>query len=174
MAVSARQEVGIKEAAETLLNFSIDREDLNLLLGKLPESAGVDRVTIEYEIQMLKILSVGWSLSFFMEGSPLKTALTESFWTGVHDFCRKLSLASCASLNRNFDYFDILKKRLDTYLNALTGLGEAKDPAAVMGPAFSAVCGDRDNAVAVLCGCKMFHLAVGGVRRYLESVTLVP
>jgi hypothetical protein len=173
MAVSAPKTVGIADAAETLLNFSIDRNDLEILLGSLPENAGIDRVRIEYEMQILKILSVGWSLSFFLEDSAVKRALTESFWTAVQEFSRNLSLASSASLNRAFDYFAILKERLDTYLKALNGQLEASDPATVMGPAFSAVCGEKDNAVAILCGSKMFHLAVSGVRHYLESVTLV-
>jgi hypothetical protein len=174
MAVCVANTVGIADAAETLLDFSIDRHDLDILLGSLPESAGIDRVRVEYEMQILKILSVGWSLSFFMEDSAVKRTLTETFWTAVQEFSRKLSLASSASLNREFDYFAILKERLDTYLEALKGRTETRDLATVMGPAFSAVCGEKDNAVAILCGSKMFHLAVSGVRHYLESVTLVP
>jgi len=173
MAISIRKEVGVKDAADILLNFSIDRNDLEILLNGLPPSADIDRVVIEYEIQILKILSVGWSLSFFLEGASTKSALTESFWAAVQEFSRNLSIASSVSLNRDFDYFAILKERLDTYLKALNGHPETRDPAVLIGPAFAAVCGDGADAIAILCGSKMFHVAVSGVRHYLESVTLI-
>jgi hypothetical protein len=174
MSVSVLKEVSIQDATETLINFAVDREDLSFILDSLPPNSGVDRVTVEYEIQILKILMVGWSLSFFLEDSTAKASLISAFWAAVRDFSQQLSVASSATLNKDFDYFLVLKNRLDTYLNAVNRNQDIKDPLAVIGPAFSVVCGQKENAVVIHAGNKMFHLAVNGVKHYLESIELVP
>ena len=54
----------IEQAAEDLFNYAIDREDVKLLMANLAEQADVKRTTVEYELPILKIISVGWSLSY--------------------------------------------------------------------------------------------------------------
>jgi hypothetical protein len=174
MPVSVLKEVSIQDATETLIDFAVDRDDLTLILDSLPPKLGIDRETVEYEIQILKILMVGWSLSFFLEDSTSKVSLINAFWAAVRDFSHQLSVASSAALNKDFDYFLVLKNRLDTYLSVVNRNQDIKDPLAVIGPAFSMVCGQKDNAVVIHAGNKMFHLAVNGVKHYLESVELMP
>lgn len=172
MADPSKQTVHIQAASETLLEFSVDRNDLQIILDSLPESETIDRVKVEYEIQILKILSVGWCLSFFIEDSPLKQAITESFWLAAREFSGTISRASSISLSQDFDYFSEIKDRLEIYIRTLDNQPDVKDPASVIGPKFAEVCGDADNVFIILSGSKMFNLAVLGVRHYLDSIVL--
>jgi hypothetical protein len=159
----------IETSAENLLNFAIDRQDLKIILDSLPQNATIDRGRIEYEIQILKILTVGWALSFFLKSKTVKTKLMESYWMKVRAFSQSLSGALTASLNRDFDYFAILKERLDIYVGALDRHGEKQDPAVVIGPMFAHICQDEDNPFVVLAGSKMFNHALSSTKEYLET-----
>jgi hypothetical protein len=70
------------------------------------------------------------------------------------------------------DYFQILKDRLDMYLNALSSHPDASQPVAVIGPEFARTCGNADDAFTVLCGAKMFTATIGSVKEYLEATRL--
>ena len=73
---------GIEKAGNDLFSFASDREDVKTLMALLPEQAEVKRETVEYELQILKIISAGWSITYFMEHSPLKEPLAESWGLG--------------------------------------------------------------------------------------------
>ena len=60
----------IEKAGADLLDFALDREDVNWLMDRLPQEADIKRVTVEYELQILKIIGVGWSLSYYLGNSP--------------------------------------------------------------------------------------------------------
>ena len=52
----------IEKVRDDLFNFAIDRGDIKWLMERLPNEANVKRNTVEYELQILKIISVGWSI----------------------------------------------------------------------------------------------------------------
>ena len=56
----------VQQLAQDLTTFAIDRTDLKGLLTAIPESSNLNLTTIEYELQILKILSVGWGASLFL------------------------------------------------------------------------------------------------------------
>jgi hypothetical protein len=58
------------------------------------------------------------------------------------------------------------------YVAALTEKPESTEPAAVIGPEFSKVCGKADDVFAILTGSKMFIHTASSVKEYLESVKL--
>ena len=62
-----------------MFNFAIDREDVKWLLAQLPEQTEVKLSTVEYELQILKIISVGWGTAYLLENSPNKTPLLELY-----------------------------------------------------------------------------------------------
>jgi hypothetical protein len=97
-------------------------------LQNLPEDIKINRVSMEYEIQLLKILAVGWSIPFFLDKSSLKKELSESFWNAVQSFSQSISTLSSSSTGKGIDYFNTLKERLDTYLNALNSITDGPDP----------------------------------------------
>jgi hypothetical protein len=41
-----------------------------------------------------------------------------------------------------------------------------------MGPAFAEISNNKDDAIAVLTGTKMFTLTLGAVKEYISSVTI--
>jgi hypothetical protein len=70
----------------------------------------------------------------------------------------------------DIDYFNILKTRLEHYVDALEAAGEIPQPAMAIAPAFAEICGNRDDACAVLAGSKMFVHAIQAVREHLDAV----
>jgi hypothetical protein len=163
----------IDQAAEDLFNYAIEREDVKWLLGYLAPGAQVNPASLEYELQLLKIVSVGWSIAYHLQGTPeRKTALGEIFWSAVQDFSRQLSTTTGFMIGQEIDYFQILKQRLDHYVKAMQGSPEAPEPAAVIGTAFAGLCGRGDDIHATMAGTKMFANAVVYTRRYFEALKL--
>ncbi len=80
---SEEKKTGIEKAGEDLFDFAVDREDVKALVANLPEEADIHGVTVEYELQLLKIISVGWSISYYLEKGPQKTQLAELYWQAV-------------------------------------------------------------------------------------------
>ncbi len=161
----------VARAGEQLFQFAIDRGDMNAILDALPLEVPDKRVALEYEIQLLRIISVGWAIAFFLADSGLKTPLAHHFWDKIRDFSTTLSASASLTMGSDIDYFDILKKRLDLYVGALDAAGQIPEPAMAIGPAFAGVCGDPDDACAILAGSKMFSLTINTVREYLDGTT---
>jgi hypothetical protein len=166
----------VEETARNLAGFAVDRTDLKQIMASLPRESGLNLTAIEYELGILKILAVGWGISFFMPaGDKNKPLLADSFWQMIQEFSHNISTLTETATGQPVNYFDILKERLDTYVARMQGGQEgAVDPAAVMGPAFAGACGSPDNAIAVLSGSKMFSLTLGAVKEYLAAVTIQP
>jgi len=169
---SSLKKVSIEKASEDLFDFAIDRSDIKLILQNLPEDIKINRVSLEYEIQLLKILAVGWSISFFLDENSLKKKLSESFWNAVQSFSQNISALSSSSAGKEIDYFNTLKERLNTYLNTLNFIPDNPDPLASIGPKFAEICGSKDNAHIMLSGSKVFNFSVGGVKNYLEFIQI--
>jgi hypothetical protein len=161
------------QAGEDLFNYAIEREDVKLLMEQLSRSAKVKPTTLEYELQILKIISVGWGISYFLAGTPRrKAALGDIFWIAINDFSKDLSQTTGLMTGADIDYFEILKKRLDQYVQAMESNPQASDPEVVIGPVFAGYCGDGDDIFAAMAGTKIFTNTVARVRQYLEAVKL--
>lgn len=163
----------VDRAGEDLFNFAIDREDTLWLVERLPHEGGLPRGTVEYELQLLKIIAVGWGIQFHLEGRPHKEALAERYWRAVQGFSGELSSRAGMVTGREIDYFATLKDRLAMYVEALAGAPRGTEPARVIGPRFAAACGDAADLPAFLAGSKMFLSAVGSVREYLAALKLI-
>jgi hypothetical protein len=162
----------LEKAGEDLLDFAVDREDIKWLMDRLPEEADIKRVTVEYELQILKIIGVGWSLSYYLGNSPQKTTLLELYWNSINEFSRGLSTTTEYMIGQNIDYFQILKDRLDMYVAALAKNPESPKPALVIGPEFARICGNVDDIFTFMTGSKMFIATVNKVKAYLEAIKL--
>ena len=159
----------VARAGEQLFQFAIDRGDLQTILDALPLEDPAKRVALEYESQLLRIISVGWAIAFFLADSSLKTALGQYYWNHISDFSSTLSTSASLTTGSEIDYFAILKKRLDLYIGALDAAGQIPEPAVAIGPAFAGVCGHADDACTILAGSKMFSLTINAVREFLGS-----
>jgi hypothetical protein len=162
----------IDHAGEQLSRFAIDRGDMKAILDPLPVEVPATRVALEYEIQLLRIIAVGWAIAFFLSDSDLKTPLGQQYWEHIHAFSATLSTSASLTVGSDIDYFDILKQRLDYYVDALDAAGRIPQPAMAIGPAFAGICGARDDARAMLAGSKMFSHTINAVREYLDESVL--
>jgi len=162
-----------EQAGEDLFNFAVDRQDVKTLIAHLPHEVQCKPATIEYELQILKIVSVGWSVSFYLENNRYKDELAEVFWKAVHGFAGSLSETTGLMTGHDIDYFQILKDRLDIYVAALSEKPEATEPAAVIGVEFARACGNADDVFTIMTGSRMFIAAVGSVKEYLETINLL-
>jgi hypothetical protein len=164
----------IDKLAQNLTTFAVDRTDLKTFLASVPEDNNLNLTTIEYELQILKILSVGWAISFYMptENKNKKT-LSEIFWERIREISKNISELTQTTTGQNIDYFEILKERLNTYLEIMQkNPDELQNPANIMGPAFASICKCEDDAITVLTGTKMFTLTLGSVKEYLEAIII--
>jgi len=172
MTQAENEKTGLELAGENLFNFAVDRDDVKTLVEHLSGEAACKPAAVEYELQLLKIISTGWSISFFMGNNPYRDQLAEIFWKLIHAFSEDLSDTTGLMTGHDIDYFQILKNRLDMYVAALTAKPEMNEPAAIIGPEFARVCGDADDVFTVMAGARMFIITVAQVKDYLESIEL--
>ncbi|MFW6081300.1 MAG: hypothetical protein ACOC7W_05250 [Desulfosalsimonas sp.] len=163
----------VEKAGGDLFNFAVDREDIKELMAQLPDSADIEATTVEYELPLLKIITVGWSAAYLLENSPHKKPLMEVYWNTVRQFSQNLSETAGLMTGHDIDYFGLVKKRLDTYLAAMASNPDASDPAAVIGPEFAEVCGNKDDVFTVLIGSRMFVGTLNCVREYLRAFSII-
>jgi hypothetical protein len=166
------KKTGVEKAGEDLFNFAINREDIKTLMTHLSEKADIKRGKVEYELQILKIISIGWSISYYLENGAQKNQLLESYWQAVYEFSQSISTTTGLMIGNDIDYFQILKERLDMYVAAITQNPNAPEPAVVIGPEFAGTCGNMDDVFTVMTGSRMFITTIGSVKEYLDTIKL--
>ncbi|MCD6186473.1 MAG: hypothetical protein J7K84_11985 [Deltaproteobacteria bacterium] len=173
MISTVKQQVSMDDAKDRLINFAINRDDLKDFLQILPDEKEINPVKIEYEAQILKIISVGWGISLFLPESSQKNELTESFWNAVNEFSVSISMAASSIAGKEIDYFSILKDRLDQYV-AVSGRSKGADiePISIIPPEFARICGNKDNIHVIMIGNRIFSSVIGGVKEYILSVEI--
>jgi hypothetical protein len=172
MADSTGKNSGIREAAKDLFDYAVDREDVKWLMAHLSEEALINRHTVDHELQILKIVSVGWGISYYLENSSQKSKLSALYWNSVNEFSKEISTATEYMTGHDIDYFEVLKKRLDMYVTAMTKGAETIEPASVVGPEFARTCGNADDIFTFMTGSKMFINTITRVKQYLEAIKL--
>lgn len=165
---SEKQKSGLEKAGKDLFDFAVDREDVKTLMAYLPEEADIKRSTVEYELQILKIISVGWGISYYLENPFQKNQLSKAYWSAIHEFSSEISTTTELVIGQDIDYFQTLKDRLDMYVRALNRKPDAPEPAVVIGPEFARACGNKADVYTVMTGSRMFIATIGSVKEYLE------
>jgi len=169
MTYSSKKE-GIEKLSDDIFNFAIAREDLKKEIENIPEDSSANIVAVEYEIQLLKILSAGWSISFFMGQHPDKNHVAEAFWNSIQEFSRNLSLMTSATTGKEIDYFNIIRNRVNIYVNALSHFSNVHDPSAVIGPTFAKLCGSEEDIHTINAGKNTFNHCLRNVKFLVETV----
>jgi hypothetical protein len=162
----------IEQAGRDLFDYAIDRQEVKYLAAHHPKASAVTAGKLEYELQILKIITVGWSIAFCLHDRNGKAALLELFWQAIQQFSLSLSESTGLLVGQTVDYFEILKARLDTYVAALAAHPQAHEPAQVLGSEFATACGRSDDIFAFMAGSKMFLSANKRVTEYLSQVDL--
>lgn len=170
MKTSKTKQTDIEKIGEDLFNFAIDRDDVNWLMAHLAKEADIKRSSVEYELHMLKIIGVGWSISYYLDNEPLKNRLLERYWNAVYEFSKDLSSTTELFIGQDINYFQTLKDRLDMYVNALAKNPDVSEPAQVIGSAFARTCGNMDDIFTFMTGSKMFISTITRVKEYFEMV----
>ena len=170
---TAKQEKSpIEPAAEILFNFAVDRTDIKELMTGLHQDAKINRNTVEYELPILKIITVGWSISYFIGHAPYKNELLEIFWKAIQEFSQNISSTTEMMTGQGIDYFQVLKDRLNMYVDAINHKPDAPEPAVIIGPEFARACGNVNDVFTVMTGSRLFIATAGSVKEYLEKVKL--
>ena len=162
----------MEKPAEVLFNFATDREDVKWLLDQFPPDADMNLGKVEYELQILKFISVGWLVSYHLEQDPEKNPVLAAYWGAVHELARSLSASVGMMTAQPIDYFQVIRDRLDQYLEAMDQRPEATEPASVIGPEFARICGRENDIHTIACGTRMFVTASIRVREYLDSLEM--
>jgi len=168
-----KEKSGIAKAGEDLFNFAADREDLKTLMSSLPVEAEIKRETVEYELQILRFISTGWGITYFLENSPHKDQLAELYWKAVYNYSQRISETTVLMMGQEVDYFQILRDRLEMYIAAMQRKPDAREPAVIMGPEFARTCGNAAEVFTIMTGSRMFKSTIGSVKEYLERMQLV-
>ncbi len=164
-----QQEFVVDRTGDQLFQFTIDRGDMHAILDALPPNTAEKRSQLEYEIQLLRIVAVGWSITYYLADHGIKTELGRYYWEAIRSLSATLSTSASTAAGAQVDYFDIIKQRMDRYVSALDAAGKITDPTLAIGPAFADMCGDRGDACAMLAGSKMFAHTIRCVREYLDA-----
>lgn len=170
---SEEEKSGIAKAGEDLFDFAADREDVKILMSNLPEEADIKRETVEYELQILKFISTGWSITYLLENSSHKDNLAELYWKAVYNYSLSISETTALMIGQEIDYFQILRDRLEMYIAAMQKKPDAPEPAVVMGPEFARTCGNAADVFTVMAGSRMFKATIGSVKEYLEKIQMM-
>ena len=170
MATAEKQDVTLQTMCENLASFAVDREDIKQLLATLPEDEKIKPTTVEYELQLLKIISAGWAINVYMNGKQEKDLLAETFWLIIRSFSKDLSGTLHLVTGAEVDYFETLKERFNTYLAVMSGA--SGEPSQVVGPEFARLCGSPDDPFVTLNGARIFHLTATAVEEYIGSVAI--
>jgi hypothetical protein len=172
MATSKKE--AITETYETtcknLAEYAVNRDDIKDLVLTLPKDQNINTVTVEYELQILKIVSVGWSLNVNMENHPKKLAVSEMFWNHIREFSKEISNVTGLMIGHEIDYFEILKERFNVYVKSLDMCVKDSDPASAIGPAFAEICKANDNTFTIITGSRIFNYSVRATKEYLDSL----
>ena len=110
MGQSTMEPITMDQLAENLATFAINRDDLKAFLHAMPPDDTVNRTCVEYELQILKILTVGWAISFYMKNERLKKEVNQRFWNDIREIARNISQLTETTTGQCVDYFSILKK----------------------------------------------------------------
>lgn len=162
------------QAAEDLLAYAIDRQDIKWCLARLPSHQAARLARIDSELQLLKIIAVGWSLTHLLAGSAFKTPLQEAYWTAVRDFAGRFAETTALLIGQRIDYFQTLKDRLELYLAAMTGAdpGTAADPGRIVGAALARLCDCRADLPVIMAAARIFNSCRARVGEYLAATGL--
>lgn len=164
--------LSIEEAGRRLARLALDRDDLNRFSTAMPDSEESLRVTVTYEMPLLRIVTVGWAIAYYLADWPEKDAVHQAYWSAVEAFSQELSEVSAMMVGESIGYFDVVRNRADTYITAMAGAGQGDDPTSVIGPEFARACNAMDDVHVIMAGNRVFQSALLGTRAFLDAVTL--
>ena len=162
----------LNAAAQALFDFAIDRDDIKWCLGQLPQEESLPYHRIDYELQLLKIVTTGWSIAVHLADDPHKEPLTQAFWTRIMMFSKELSQTTELMTGCDVNYFELLRERLDDYVAVIAKQQKGDEPARFIGARFAQLCDRPDDLALALAGSRIFHTIVMRVEKFIKDQDL--
>lgn len=156
----------IATLSEALVSYATHSTDILPLVEGLPDISRIQKPTMEYELRLLKILSVGWGLAFLLSDHPAKTSLSEEFWQRIALLSKEIDTL-CRESGTDIDYFATLRHRLDLYVSALSKAKQQEDPGSEVGLCYAELCGDVNDSYAFVVGKRIFTGVLSSLHQYL-------
>ena len=172
MTDESENRISVAEAANRLLNISVNQNETRADIAALPPAEACSLIAVEYELQLLRIVATGWTISYTVEEERLRKILSEAFWEGIRTYCSAVSAMTGPVLGKDCDYFSMIRQRVDQYVQAMSHFADAGDPSRVIGPTFAAVCGCGQSAVVISLGRRVFTRCLARVQRFLHEVDI--
>lgn len=157
---------------EKLLHYALGSDELFPLIEALPETSSITQNKLEYELRLLKILSVGWGLSYYLDEGENKEATITTFWQEIYLFSKEIDQTS-RTAGIEIVYFSILEERFNAY-RARLETGPAKDVIRLMGLACASFCGDENDSYVYVVGKKVFRDALSNLQEFLSELYRIP
>ena len=173
MATQEKEKTTLDTICKNLAEYAVDRDEIKHLVETLPKNQNINTVTVEYELQLLKIITIGWSIAIYMQAFEKKQLFEQKFWEMIREFSKDISNVTSLMIGHDINYFDLIKERFDTYIKSLETAQNEEDPASAIGPAFAKVCNDSENAFVVISGSRLFNYSVRATKEYLEAEELL-
>ncbi|MCF8051646.1 MAG: hypothetical protein K9L59_10450 [Desulfobacterales bacterium] len=172
MAGGSESRINVAEAANRLLNISVNQNETRADIAALPPEEACSLIAVEYELQLLRIVATGWTISYTVEEERLRKTLSEAFWEGIRIYCSAVSAMTGPVLGKDCDYFSMIRQRVDQYVQAMSHFADAGDPARVIGPTFAALCGCGQSAAVISLGRRVFTRCLARAQRFLHEVDI--
>lgn len=157
------------EAVNRLLNIAVNQNETRADITGLSTDAAGSLIAVEYELQLLRIVVTGWAISYTVEEERLRKTLSEAFWEGIRTYAGAVSAMTGPVLGKDCDYFSMIRRRMDRYVQVVAHFPDATDPGLVIGPAFAQLCGCGRNVEAASLGRRVFNRCLARVQRQLSS-----
>lgn len=172
MAGGSESRINVAEAANRLLNISVNQNETRADIAGLPADAAGSLIAVEYELQLLRIVATGWTISYTVEEERLRKLLSEAFWEGIRTYCSAVSAMTGPVLGKDCDYFSMIRQRVDHYVQVMSHFPDAGDPAQVIGPTFASLCGCDQSAAVISLGRRVFTRCLARVQGFLHEVDI--
>jgi len=178
-----KEQIKTSDVTRAFVDLAVGRDDIKALLEAIPDESDsennqesnskINKTTMEYELQLLKIVCTGWAISYYLVDHPQNSELTTAFWTTIQEFSERISEMSATAAGVNIMYFDLVKERADLYIKAMQMNMTEADPASVIGITFAEVCGSKDEPFTMTSGKRMFAVILKSVKQYLDAIEIV-
>jgi hypothetical protein len=167
MDIGSGKRTETRQAAHRLLNIAVNQRETKADISGVQSEEAVNWVAVEYEMQLMRIVAVGWAISYFSSETAAPESLAETFWEGVRAYCSAVSSMTEPVLGSGADYFGTVRQRLDHYVQVMSHFPDAADPARVIGPTFAKLCGCGENAEVIALGRRVFNRCLARVQEQL-------
>jgi hypothetical protein len=158
-----------KQLSHRLLNIAVNQRETKADLEGIETEVPVNWVAVEYEVQLMRIVTVGWAISYFSDETSVPDRLAETFWEGVQVYCSAVSAMTEPVLGSGADYFATVRQRLDHYVRVMTHFADAADPVRIVGPTFAKLCGCEGSREVIDLGRRVFSRCLARVQKQLMT-----